>query len=183
MSQAKHYLSRVLLKAATFIKKKRKKKENQALFSCDSWRLLHSEPSIIENHIFFFFTNTNREKLASWRFWAISDSTTSPTSVCWIQLRQEGEWRVYSYRMLGMNYQVRPMASKLINVGEVETFSVVSVSVVIMYPDHQFENHCAQVFIWLSDAQIATDWSFPWELWPAKSCGGKPLNLKWIQMI
>ena len=55
MSQAKHYLSRVLLKAATFIKKKRKKKENQALFSCDSWRLLHSESRITENHIFFFF--------------------------------------------------------------------------------------------------------------------------------
>lgn len=43
--------------------------------------------------------------------------------------------------------QVRPMASKLINVGEVETFNVVSVSVVIMYPDHRFENPCAQVFI------------------------------------
>ena len=69
--------------------KKEKKKENHTLFSCNSWRPLHSEPRIIENHIFFFFcTNTNREKLGSWRFWAISDSTTSPISMCWIQLRQ-----------------------------------------------------------------------------------------------
>lgn len=60
--------------------------------------------------------------------------------------------------MLGMNYWVRPIgAPRLLSVDEVEIFNVVNVSVPIMYPDHQFENSCVQVFISLLGAQIGVD--------------------------
>lgn len=46
MSQTKHYLPELCKQQA--LKKKRKKKEKQVLFVCDTWMLLHSEPGAIK---------------------------------------------------------------------------------------------------------------------------------------
>lgn len=78
--------------------------------------------------------------MISWKFWAISDSASSPTSV------QEGPAQVLS----GMKGTLRRdtwyelvaqcrVGARLVDADEAETFDVVSVSVPTMCPDHQLE--------------------------------------------